>query len=96
MTQEYKCGCIAVLPMDRNLAYMLHWYGVLGTNTKAELMALWGLLWFTIGKHVHHIHIYGDSKTIIEGIYGTMHFDPPLLQNWKARTLAVIHFFKDL
>lgn len=39
-TQEHKCGFHAVLLMDKDLAYMLHWYGGPGINIKVELVTL--------------------------------------------------------
>ena len=42
-------------------------FGVgLGSNTKALLLSLWGLLWFAKRRRVHHIKMVGDSKSVID------------------------------
>ena len=35
-----------------------------GTNTRAEILALWGLLYFALQKGIFELHVYGDSKVL--------------------------------
>jgi len=44
--------------------------GGCGSNTRAELIALWGLLFFASSKGVFHLMVLGDSKIIIDWIIG--------------------------
>lgn len=65
--------------------YQLWWNGGSGSNTKAEAMALWGLLWFNLHKNISSLNIYGESMTLIDGIKGTTGFFPPFLLGWLRR-----------
>lgn len=64
---------------------MIHWNGGSGTNTRAEEMALWGLLWFTNFLNIPDIHIYGDSKIIINKVKGSANTNNPSLFGWLGR-----------
>ena len=37
-----------------------------GTNTKEELMALWGLLYFARSRQITKLFFLGDSKVIVD------------------------------
>ena len=37
-----------------------------GTNNKAELLAVWGVLFFAKEKDISSITIFGDSKVIVD------------------------------
>lgn len=41
-----------------------------GTNTQAELISLWGLLWFGKKRSIMELQILGDSKDIVDWING--------------------------
>jgi len=83
--QRNTCGCGFWISISNKLAYKTHWYGGSGTNTKAEAMALWGLLCFTNFLGIPAIHIYGDSKIIIDQIMGRANINNPLLLGWLGR-----------
>jgi len=40
------------------------------------------------------IHVYGDSKTIIDGIQDYSSYDPPKLQGWMEHIKTLIRSFK--
>ena len=44
--QQQHSGCGAWLMISPTYLYKFHWFGGMGTNTRAEVLALWGLLWF--------------------------------------------------
>ena len=69
----------------------LHWNGGPGTNNKAKIMALWGGLLAACNLKLIKMHIYGDSKLIIESITGRQHLNIPDLQGWLRRTLHLWH-----
>lgn len=46
-SQDDICGCGFILYIHPELSYHVHYGAGLGTNTKAEVMALWHLSWFT-------------------------------------------------
>lgn len=42
---------------------VIYWSGDIGTNMPAEIIVLWGLLWFAKLLDVQIIYIFGDSQT---------------------------------
>ena len=69
----------------------MHWNGGPGTNNKAEIMALWGGILAAYNLNMTEMHIYGDSKLIIECIPGHQHMNTPDLQGWLRRTQHLWH-----
>lgn len=53
------------------------------------MLALWGLLWFSRVKHMHHIHIYGDSKALINGMLERTNFGPTHLKSWMEHIMLL-------
>ena len=85
VAQRNTCGCEFWIAISNELEYRIHWNAGSGTNTKAEAMALWGLLWFTNFFNIHDIHIYGDSKIIIDQENGCANINNPPLLGWLGR-----------
>ena len=75
--------------------YFQFWMGLgSGTNTKAELVALWALLRLARELHIDHISILGDSMSII-GWASKKH--PIRINNilgWLDRTAEIIDTFQ--
>lgn len=61
VTQAGNSGCGAWIMISLYSYYKCFLHGYNGTNTRAEILALLGVLWFTRTKLIQHIHIYGDS-----------------------------------
>ena len=60
------CGVEIVLLIKQDNSIFL-WMGVgLGTNNRAELLALWGLLHFSMHRGIVLQYVMGDSKVIID------------------------------
>ena len=59
------------------------------TNSKAELSALWATMKIANDKQLKRVHIYGDSKTVIEWETCKNDIRDPYLQNilWEIRAL---------
>ena len=51
--QKDCCGVGMVIKLQLNHKVLLGMVVGKGTNTKAELLALWGLLWFAQLKNIH-------------------------------------------
>ena len=60
------CGAGMLIIIDKNLHYRFKMNIGPGTNTKAELLALWGLLHFAKTKDILPVIVYGDSKVIVD------------------------------
>ena len=65
-----------------------------GTNSKAKLVALWGLLYFTQKKDLLSISIFGDSKAIIDWDKDIHSLHNLELQHWVGRTKNIILNFQ--
>lgn len=50
-----------------------------------ELLALWSILWVAYNFEVANLHIYGDAKTMIDGITSHFTFQLPVLLPWFRR-----------
>ena len=64
-----------------------------GTNTKSELLALWGLL-FALHKNFHELHVRGDSLVIIDWALGKHSIHSLELEHWILRVKDLIGHFR--
>ena len=60
------CGAVIVIIVDSLISFRLLMDSGYGTNTKSELLALWGLLFFAKYKNFPSLQIRGDFKVIID------------------------------
>jgi len=67
-----------------------------GTNTKAELLSLWALLWTAKHLQCEEIQIYGDSMAIIDLINGRTDLRNMALEHWYHRTLSLKNSFTNI
>lgn len=67
-----------------------------GSNTKAELLGLWALLFTSQMMGVPLPHIYGDSQVIINWAKGLSALTPPDLHHWCRETKKLILSFPGL
>lgn len=85
-----SCGCGAVLRIDISTQFNLHWNGGPSTNTRADAITLCVLLWFAQKKKLHSLHIYGDTKSLIDGILGHSNYNSPKLSGWIKRIKHIL------
>lgn len=83
--QNPNCGCGAWLRISPTCHYKLYWYGGSGTNTRAEVIALWGLMWFTNHLRYDRIFIYGDSKVLIDHLLRKATINQNCMSSWLNR-----------
>ena len=55
-----------VIKLQMNHKFLLRMVVGKGTNTKAKLLSLWGLLWFAQKKNILVLQVLGDSKVIVD------------------------------
>lgn len=53
-----------------------------GTNNKAEIIALWGVLCTANCLNINDLQVSSNSKGSIDWVRGLSGFHPPLLENW--------------
>lgn len=68
----------------------------MGTNTRAELLALWALLWFSNRLQVHSLHVFGDSMSIVDWAAGNCKLRSLPLHHWIVRTHRLIADFDQI
>ena len=66
--QHGTCACGVFIIIEEGQVYYIHWNGGDGTNNKAEVMALAGLLSICDFLGLQKLPIFGDSKVIIEHV----------------------------
>lgn len=88
-SKEGVCGCGVYLHMAKDMQYYIYWNGGMGTSNRAEAMALHGLLIFCTFLEIDSIHIYGDSKVIIEHVIGKLSIKNDSLMGWMNRIAAL-------
>jgi ribonuclease HI len=59
-----------------------------GTNTKAEILGLWGLLSLAKFLHLNELMIAGDSKVIIDWFEGKCTIHSQVLSPWQQKIQA--------
>lgn len=87
--QQGTCGCGILIMINENTQFSIHWNGGRGSNSKAEAMALAGLLKFCLFLDLQHVSIFGDSKVMVDFISRKNQILVPHLIGWMGR----INFF---
>jgi len=73
-------GVYIITKKTQQIAF--YWNGEEGTNNKAEVMALYGLLMFSIFLNIESLQIYGDSKIIIDHINAKLSIKNHYMSGW--------------
>ena len=66
-----------------------------GTNTKAELVPLWALLWFSHEKQFNIGLVLGDSKTIVDWDNMQHQILSLNLTHWMNKARCIIDLFPE-
>ena len=66
------------------------------SNTKAELVALWALLYVTLLMGIPKMNIFGDIVIIISWAKGINSLNPPAIGHWCLDTRRLISCFQHL
>lgn len=90
------CGASAVLKLNHSHSFHLYVRVGMGTNTRAELLALWTLLWFTNRMQVHSLHVFGDSMSIVDWAAGKCEPRSLPLHHWIVCTHRLIGDFDQI
>ena len=90
-THNSYCGSNGWFRLCNRKQYTLSWNDGTSTHSRENTMAFFGLLWFVNRHHVNNIHIYGDSRSLIEGLLGHTNFSPPHLSCWIDYLRLLLH-----
>ena len=58
-----------------------------GTNTRAELLSLWALMWLANRLQVEELQVLGDSLAVIDWVNGKTVIKNSTLLHWYQRTV---------
>ena len=66
--QSHVCGATMVLKVTRGHFFQLWMSYVLGTNSRADLLALWGIFIFSWKWNFLSFQVVGDSQVVIDSV----------------------------
>jgi len=92
--QNGICACGVYIITKEDQQFSIYWNGE-GTNNKVEAMALSGLLQFSIFLNIESLHIYGDSKFIIDHVNANISIKNHNLTGWMNRIDSLWRSTKD-
>lgn len=92
-SKEEECECVAYIVLNLGLSYHFCWSRGFGSNSRAELVALWGVLRCGSWLAIEEIDIYGDSRSVIEWAQGKSSFRAPIHSNWMWFIHSLMAFF---
>ena len=90
------CGVGVILHLRRNHFFRLSTGLGHVTNTFVELMALWGILWFSRKRGILELRVVGDSKDVIDWENGKNSMRSLNLSHWMKRVQMVIQHFASI
>ena len=67
-----------------------------GTNTRSELLALWGLLYFASKRNIYDMQVMGDSRKIVDWALGIHNIHSMELYHWSSRVKGLFCLFNIL
>lgn len=83
--QDDICGCGVHIIANENNHYLIPWNGGRGSNSKAGAMALAGLLSFCLFLNLQNVTIFGDSRVLVDYVFGKNNILKPQLIGWLDR-----------
>ena len=90
------CGVGVILISPLLGRYNLKWNCGIGSNTRAELLALWSILHLARSLGIDTIQLVGDSWVIVEWFKGIFHLEAVLLTYWMDRIMQLKSQFVEI
>ena len=91
-----KCGGGMFLRINEDHNFKLWMSCGSGTNSRGELMALWKLLQFASLNGIVSLHVFGDSRVIINWSNDLSKLQVLSLELWCQRIITLLPSFLDL
>ena len=88
-----RCGFGAILISLDLGRFNIKWNCGIGTNTRAELLALWSILHLAKLFGIETIQIIGDSRIIVDWFRGRVMLDSLTLTHWMDRIMQLKSYF---
>jgi ribonuclease HI len=80
-----NCGVGIFIKLSVDHSYKAHFAGGKGNNMKAEILGLWGLLFFAQRLSIRNLMVVGDSKVTIDWINDCSNLNLIYLHSWKEQ-----------
>lgn len=90
------CGCGANIILNSSHAFHFYWSGGYGTNMRAKILALWGVMHCASWLVVDEILIVGDSKIVIDWAMGHHSLTVPSLIRWLEQISSLKAYFSSI
>lgn len=87
--KDGNCACGVFISFSKDHHFSIFWNGGRGTNNKAEVMTLHGLLFFYSFMEFGPLKVYGDSKAIIDHVNGLQKITKDNLTGWLHRITSL-------
>lgn len=84
-SQLSSCRCGVWLRISPTCHYKIHWSGGFGTNMRAEILALWGLLWIASQLCIDDLWVFGDSKVLVDYVNRGNKLDSVQHETWLVQ-----------
>ena len=68
----------------------------IGTNTRFELLAVWGLLLFACTRNILQLQVMGDSMVIVDWALGIHNIHSVDLAHWLSRVKGIFRCFNSV
>ena len=90
------CGAGMVLRMDLKQNLLLRMDAGRGKNTRAKILALWGLVFFAKSQHISKLLMLGDSKVVVDWATEIHTVHSIELYHWLGRVKGIIRLCDSL
>jgi len=90
------CGSGEVVYLPPRDFFHFCWFSREGSNTRENIIELWGALFCANWLTIEEISAFGDSKVMIDWVNMRSSFESPVLKNWMMRIIMPIKKFKRL
>ena len=94
-SKEGRCGSGMAMKLNEHI-FNIWMGGDKGSNTRDELLGLWGILFFAKNCGIDSLIIFGDSKDVIEWVKGPFNLEVINLKIWCKRIKVLEKYFFNL
>ena len=85
-----------VVKLEPKCTFWLRMDAGYGTNTRPELLALWGLLHFASKRHICDLQVMGDSRDNVDWDLGIHNIHSMELSHWLSSVKGLFCHFNNL
>jgi len=95
-TVNDNCGVGIYMKLSAHHSFKAHFAGGKCNNMKAEILGLWGFLFFAQRLPIRNLMVVGDSKVTIDWINDCSNMDLIYLHSWKEQIKCIKASFEGI